>query len=305
MSPSATAPGPDSRSTPPDPALELVDVSVSLGGRPVLDRVSWRIRPGERWVVLGRNGCGKTTLLRIASLNLHPSSGTVDVLGERLGRTDVRPLRARIGLASAAMADKLRPDLVAADAVMTARYGALEPWWHTYTDADRERARALLDQLRVGYAADQPFGTLSSGERQRVQLARMLMNDPGILLLDEPTAGLDLGGREDLVDALSDLATGPASPPMALVTHHVEEIPPGFTHCLLLRAGRVMAAGSLADILDEPNLSSCFEHDLVLDLEDGRWRARGRTRRASGTERAIVGGGPTGGGGDDGSGTDR
>ena len=280
-------------------------VRVRRGSTIILDDISFTVRIGERWLLLGPNGSGKSTLLRVAALYDHPTSGTVDVLGERLGRTDVRPLRARIGLASAAMADKLRPDLVAADAVMTARHGALEPWWHTYTDADRARARALLDQLRVGYAADQPFGTLSSGERQRVQLARMLMNDPGILLLDEPTAGLDLGGREDLVDALADLATGPSAPPMALVTHHVEEIPPGFTHCLLLHAGRVMAMGSLADILDEPNLSRCFEHDLVLVHEDGRWRARGRTQRGRGTEHAIVGGARTDGGGDDGSGTDR
>jgi iron complex transport system ATP-binding protein len=188
------------------------------------------------------------------------------------------------------MADKLRPGLAAADAVMTARHGALEPWWHTYTDADQERARALLAQLGVGYAADQPFGTLSSGERQRVQLARMLMNDPGILLLDEPTAGLDLGGREDLVDALADLAAGDSAPPMALVTHHVEEIPPGFTHCLLLRTGQVMAAGPLASTLDEPNLSSCFEHDLELVHRDGRWSARGLARGATGTGRAAAGG---------------
>ena len=260
------------------PALVLTDVSVSLGGRPVLDRISWRVEPGQRWVVLGRNGCGKTTLLRIASLNLHPSSGTVDVLGERLGRTDVRVLRTRIGLASSAMADKLRPGLAAVDAVMTARHGALEPWWHTYDDADRARADDLLAQLRIGYAADQPFGTLSSGERQRVQLARMLMNEPGLLLLDEPTAGLDLGGREDLVDALADLATDPAAPPMVLVTHHVEEIPPGFTHVLLLRAGQVMAAGSLDEVLDERALSACFERDLVLERSSGRWTARGLPR---------------------------
>lgn len=272
------------------PALALTDVSVSLGGRPVLDRITWRVEAGERWVVLGRNGCGKTTLLRVASLNLHPSSGAVDVLGERLGRTDVRVLRTRIGLASSAMADKLRPGIAASDAVMTARHGALEPWWHTYDDADRARARALLAQLRIGDVADQPFGTLSSGERQRVQLARMLMNDPGILLLDEPTAGLDLGGREDLVDALADLATDPSAPPMVLVTHHVEEIPPGFTHALLLQAGRVMAAGPLDRVLDQGALTRCFERDLVLERTAGRWSARGvprATAETTGRERSA------------------
>jgi iron complex transport system ATP-binding protein len=263
-------------STPhaPAPALRLDDVSVSIGGRVVLQHLTWRVSPGERWVVLGRNGSGKTTLLRVASLTLHPSSGEVAVLGEVLGRTDVRALRPRIGLASSAMADRLRPGLAAVDVVMTARYGALEPWWDTYTDDDRSRAIARLDQLQVAHLADQPFGTLSSGERQRVLLARMLVNDPGLLLLDEPTAGLDLGGREDLVQALDDLAAAPDGPPMVLVTHHVEEIPVRFTHVLLLREGQVLAAGPIEDTLDADRLSRCFGLDLTLEQAGGRWSAR-------------------------------
>ncbi len=257
------------------PALRLTDVSVRLGERTVLDRISWEVQAHQRWVVLGRNGSGKTTLLRVASLGLHPSSGTVEVLGERLGRTDVRRLRPRIGVASAAMADKLRPGLHAVDAVMSARHGALETWWHTYDDVDRRRARELLDRFLIGDLADQPLATLSSGERQRVQLARMLMNDPGILVLDEPTAGLDLGGREDLVDALADLARDPAAPPVILVTHHVEEIPPGFTHALLLRSGTALAAGPIDRVLDEDALSACFGRPLRLERGDGRWTARG------------------------------
>jgi len=259
-----------------DPVLSLREVSLVRDERTILDRITWEVRPGERWIVLGRNGCGKTTLLRIASLYLHPSSGTVTVLGETLGHTDVRTLRTRIGVASAALADQLRPGLTARDVVMTAKHAALEPWWHTYDDADRDRAVELLGRLHIGQLASQTFGTLSSGERQRVQLARTLMTDPGLLLLDEPTAGLDIVGREELVQALADLAHDGDAPPMVLVTHHVEEIPVGFTHALLLKQGRVFAAGPIDDVLDADELSACFELALVLDRLDGRWYARAR-----------------------------
>ncbi len=256
--------------------MRLTDIVLRRDERVILDHVSWTVAAGERWVVLGRNGCGKTTLLRIASLYLHPSSGTVEALGETLGRTDVRTLRTRIGVASAAFADKLRPDLVAADVVMTAKFGALEPWWHTYDDADRARAVALLDRLGVGHLALRTFGTLSSGERQRVQLARTLMTAPGLLLLDEPTAGLDLGGREEFVAAMADLAADPTAPPIVLVTHHVEEIPGGFTHALLLKAGQVAAAGPLDDVITEEQLSACFDLPLMLTRDAHRWSARAR-----------------------------
>ncbi len=217
------------------PALEMRGVAVVRDGRRILDGVDWRVETDERWVVLGANGSGKTTLLRVASLYLHPTEGTVTVLGGMLGHTDVRSLRTHVGLASPALADLLRPDVAVADVVMTAKHAALEPWWHAYDDADRVRARGLLERLGVDRLADRPFGSLSSGERQRVQLARTLMADPGLVLLDEPTAGLDLGGREDLVDRLATLAADPALPPVVLVTHHVEEIPAGFTHLLVLR----------------------------------------------------------------------
>ena len=259
-----------------DPALCLTGIRLVRGERAILDDLSWTVRPGERWVVLGRNGCGKTTLLRIASLYLHPSAGTVEVLGETLGRVDVRRLRTRIGVASASFADQLRPGLTARDVVMTAKFAALEPWWHTYDDADRERAASLLDRLHIGYTAGQAFGTLSSGERQRVQLARTLMTDPGLLLLDEPTAGLDLGGREELVGALADLARDRANPPMVLVTHHVEEIPAGFTHALLLKNGGVFASGLLDEVITEGRLSACFDLPLLLTRDGDRWSARGR-----------------------------
>ena len=255
------------------PALDLADVSLRRDGRALLDSVTWRVGARERWVVLGPNGAGKTTLLRIASLWLHPSSGSVHVLGEELGRTDVRPLRARIGVSSAALADQLRPDLVVADVVVTSRRGALEPWWHTYDDEDRARAADALDRVGAAHLARRTFGTLSSGERQRVQLARTVAAEPDLLLLDEPSAGLDLGAREDLVDRIGALAQDPTVAPTVLVTHHVEEVPVGFTHVLLLRDGRVVAAGPLADTLTEPLLAETFGVPVRLAHEDRRWRA--------------------------------
>jgi iron complex transport system ATP-binding protein len=215
--------------------LHLRGVTVTRDGRDLVADIDWDVVSGERWVLLGANGSGKTTLVRVASLYLHPTTGDVEVLGERLGHTDVRALRERIAVVSASFADMLRPGISAHDIVLTARHAALEPWWHQYTDADHRRADALLDQLGVAGVARHAFGTLSSGERQRVQLARTLMGDPGLVLLDEPMAGLDIGGREELVGALADFAAQTSTPPVVLVTHHVDEIPPGFTHALLLR----------------------------------------------------------------------
>lgn len=256
-------------------ALSVRDVTLVREGRAILDNVSWDVAPNERWVVLGRNGCGKSTLMKIASLYLHPSSGEVEVLGEKLGRTDVRSLRKRIGVASSGMAEQLRSDLAATDVVMTAKNAALEPWWHTYDDADRQRARDCLDRMEIGRLADRNFATLSSGEKQRVLLARTLMPEPGLLILDEPTAGLDLAGREDLVRTLGVLAAGVETPATVLVTHHVEEIPEGFTHVLMLREGQVLSAGTLDDVLTEANLSECFEMQLGLERRHGRWWAWG------------------------------
>jgi iron complex transport system ATP-binding protein len=178
------------------PAVRLAGVSFVRDGRTILQPLTWEVLPAERWLVLGANGSGKTTLVRIAALAEHPSTGTVDVLGERLGRTDVRVLRRRIGWSSAALASQLRPALTAREVVMTARYAALEPWWHRYTDVDHARALVCLARFGVERFADRPLGTLSSGEQQRVLLARTLMNDPGVVVLDEPSARLDLGGRE-------------------------------------------------------------------------------------------------------------
>jgi iron complex transport system ATP-binding protein len=259
-----------------EPALELRDVSLVRDGRKILDGIDWTIRPGERWVVLGANGSGKTTLTRIAALYLHPSSGTVRVLGRELGRVDVREHRRHIGVVSSSFADLLRPQLTARDIVMTAKHAALEPWWHDYDDADRARATALLERFGCGPLATHTFQTLSSGERQRVLLARSLMAEPGLVLLDEPSAGLDLGGREDLLLRLGALAHDPSTPPTVLVTHHVDEIPSGFTDVLLLRAGRILAAGPVDDVITAAALTECFGVALHVERRDGRWWAWAR-----------------------------
>jgi iron complex transport system ATP-binding protein len=228
-------------------------------------------------VILGANGSGKTTLVRIAAMYEHPSSGRVRVLGEELGRTDVRQLRRRVGYASAALAAQFRTSLSALDVVVTAKYAALEPWWHRYGDDDHERARQCLARMGVGDFAGRTLGTLSSGEQQRVFIARTLMNDPGVILLDEPSARLDLGGREQLVAALAELASHEAGSPFVLVTHHVDEIPHGVSHALLLRDGRVVTQGPIDQALTSASLSECFQMPLELERRrDGRLSAYAR-----------------------------
>ena len=255
------------------PALRLRGVSVVRDGRRLLDGINWSVLAGQRWVVLGPNGAGKSTLMRVAALYLHPSEGEVEVLGRRLGRVDVRRMRHLVGYAAAFLSDGLRPSISAVDVVVTAVHGALEPWWHEYSDAEREKACSLLNRLGVVHLADHPFGSLSSGERQRVQIARTLMTDPALLLLDEPTAALDLAGRESLIRTLDDLSKDPSTPPTVLVTHHTEEIPSGFEHVLLLREGKAIAAGGADEVLTNENLSQCFDLELELEHRRGRWWA--------------------------------
>ena len=258
--------------------LELVDVTVRRGDSVLLDRVSWTVEVDERWVVLGPNGAGKTTLLQIASAQLFPTQGSVDVLEERLGSVDVFELRPRIGLTSAALAERIPRHETVHDVVVSAAYGVLGRWREIYDELDHDRAESLLRELGAKHLAPRTFGTLSEGERKRVQIARALMSDPELLLLDEPAAGLDLGGREDLVSTLSMLAYDPDSPATVLVSHHVEEIPPGFTHALMLRQGRVVAAGLLDQTITEQNLSATFGMPLTVSHDEGRWAARRRTR---------------------------
>ncbi|MGC8634492.1 MAG: DUF309 domain-containing protein [Candidatus Limnocylindrales bacterium] len=254
--------------------LRLEGVSLSRDGQPVLREIDWTVADGQRWAVLGPNGAGKTTLLEVASLYQFPSSGRVTVLGAVHGQTDVRYLRRRIGYSSAALARLLHPDLRVLEAVATGRSGVLDPYWARPTDADMRLASALLERLGCGPLAGRPLGVLSEGERQRVQIARALMASPDLLLLDEPGAGLDLGARERLVHSLAELAGDPRMRAIVFVTHHVEEIPPGFTHVLLLRRGRVLASGPIESTLSPKVLSACFGLPLAIDVRDGRWSAR-------------------------------
>jgi iron complex transport system ATP-binding protein len=268
---------PASRLTPGGaggPVIALHGVGVRRDGTVVLDEVDWTVEPGERWVILGPNGSGKTTLLTLAGARLWPSSGVVEILGSRLGRVDVRTLRPRISLVSGSVTRQLRPDLLAREVVVSGRHGALETWWHAYTDEDWAEADRLLEETGFARIGTRPFGVISEGERQHVLLARALMSRPELLLLDEPAAGLDLGARERLVSRLGMLAADPASPAMALVTHHCEEIPRGFTHAGLVRQGRLMAAGSLEDVITSPLVSACFDVTVTVGQRDGRWWSR-------------------------------
>ena len=256
------------------PVLELAGITVVIEGSKILGPLDWAVKPGERWVVIGPNGGGKSTLVRVASMALHPTEGTVRVLDGELGRTDLRQLRSRVGWASAALLDQLRPQLTANEIVRCGIHGALEPWWHRYSDEECERADALLDRMGLSGFGSRRLSGLSSGERQRTLLARTLVNDPEVLLLDEPNAGLDMGGREALVAALDDLALD--GPPTVLVTHHVEDIPPSTTHILALADGVVRASGPIADMLDQDLISDLFELPVELWRTDGRWGARAR-----------------------------
>lgn len=258
--------------------LELADVTVRRGAAVLLDGVSWTVHEGDRWVILGANGAGKTTLVQLCSAQTYPSSGRAAILGETLGAVDVFELRPRIGYTSAAIAERIPRDELVRDVVVSASYGVIGRWREAYDDLDHDRAHDLLVEVGAGRLSDRTFGTLSEGERKRVQIARALMTDPELLILDEPAAGLDLGGREDLVSTMSVLATDSLSPAIVLVSHHVEEVPPGFTHVLMLRAGRVVTAGPLGEVMTAENLSATFAMSLQLSIEDGRYSARRRTR---------------------------
>jgi iron complex transport system ATP-binding protein len=257
-----------------DPVVEMQGVDVVRGQTNLLRGIDWTVEADQRWVVLGPNGAGKTTLLQLAAAQMHPTRGTVTLLGETLGAVDVFELRPRIGLTSAALAQRIEPGERTGDVVLSAGYAVVGRWRERYDVHDLTRAAVLMQQWGVTPMAHRPFGTLSEGERKRVQIARALMPDPELLLLDEPGAGLDLGGREDLVARLSDLAKYHYAPAQVLVTHHVEEIPPGYTHALLLRAGEVVAAGAADDVLTAAGLSDTFGLSLTLTRTDGRFTAR-------------------------------
>ena len=254
--------------------LAMTGVGVRRDGRAILAGVDWTIEAGQRWVVLGPNGAGKTTVLRIATGYLFPSDGRVELLGRRLGAFDVREIRGRIGAAGAALDALVAPDRTPLELVVTGARGALDPWWDRYAEGDRTRARSLLGRLGCEGLADRSYGTLSSGERQRTLIARALMPDPDLLVLDEPYAGLDIAGREDVIGALADLAADARPSAMVLVVHHLEEIPAGFDHALLLSGGQVVAAGVIEDVVASGPLSAAFGRPLVVGRRDGQWAVR-------------------------------
>jgi iron complex transport system ATP-binding protein len=260
----------------PGPVIALRNVAVRREGVSILAGIDWEVGAGERWVLLGPNGSGKTTLLALSGARLWPSQGEVEILGARLGRVDVRTLRPRISLVSGSVTRQLRAELPARNVVVAGRDGALETWWHPYPEEDWAKADGLLAEAGVGSIADRPFGVISEGERQQVLLARALMGSPELLLLDEPAAGLDLGARERLVTRLGVLAGDPSCPTMVLVTHHCEEIPPGFTHAGLIRQGRLLAAGRLERIVTSALVSDCFDVAVDVGCDDARWWSRAR-----------------------------
>lgn len=249
-------------------------VGVTRAAKAVLVGIHWDVGTGQRWVLLGPNGSGKTTLLRVAGAEVRPSSGTATVLGERLGRVDLRRLRADVAMVSAVVLRSLRPSLSVIDAVLTGRHSVLETWWHDYTGEDRRKARELLGELGMAHLAEREVGVISDGERQQVLLARALMGEPRLLLLDEPAAGLDLGARERLMARLRRVVGDASTPPLVLVTHHVEEIPEGVTHAGLLRGGEMLATGPVEEVLTGARLSECFGLSVSVRCDGGRWWAR-------------------------------
>ncbi len=255
--------------------LELSDISVVRDGNQILQAVNWSVGSDERWVVLGPNGAGKTTLMQVASATIHPTSGTALMLGESMGKIDVFEVRPRIGFASTALARRIPGNETVLDVVMTAAYSVTGRWNEKYEDVDIRRAGRVLGEWKLDHLEGRMFGTLSDGEQKRVQIARSVMTDPELLLLDEPAASLDLGAREELLQLLGSFASSAESPAMVMVTHHVEEIPPGFTHALLLADGEVQASGPISEVITGDKLSDTFGVELVVSTsENGRYAAR-------------------------------
>ncbi|MDA8081346.1 MAG: ATP-binding cassette domain-containing protein [Actinomycetota bacterium] len=262
---------------PDTPVLKFVELGLIYESQPVLTNISFEVRKGEHWVVMGQNGAGKTSLFHISSAQLRPSSGLAFILGEQLGKTDMRRLRRRIGISSVSVADQLRPDLLVEEVVLTGVFGDLAPWWHDYTANDRSRAENLLELAGVQNLSRRVFRTLSAGERQQVLTARALMPNPQLLLLDEPTSGLDMGARERFMTRLGFLLAEHASLSLLLITHHIEDVPLSSTHALLLKQGNMVASGGIGDVLTDDNLTIAFDFPLKIETSLGRYRAVARS----------------------------
>ncbi|MFM8632971.1 MAG: ABC transporter ATP-binding protein [Candidatus Nanopelagicus sp.] len=254
--------------------LQLENISVVRGDRVILGPLDWQVLEGQRWVILGPNGAGKTTLLQVCSSLIHPSSGQIKILGQTLGKVDVFELRTRIGLTSSKLVEQLPDDELVMDVVLTAAYAMFGRWQEKYDLWDESRAMALLTALGVRELGNRVFGSLSDGEKKRVQIARSLMADPELLLLDEPASSLDLGGREDLLQRIENFASDPLAPATVIVTHHIEEIPVGTSHALLLREGKVLAQGVIDQVITNENLTNAYGLPIAVQSQNGRFFAR-------------------------------
>ncbi len=253
--------------------IDLKNVSVRRGTTKILDDISWTVDESDRWIVIGPNGAGKSTLIAVVSAHLFPTSGTVEILDETMGKVDVFELRPRIGVSSTLLSNRVPDGEKALDVVVSATYGMVGKWREEYYEMDYDRALDLMALMRVEHLAERRFGTLSGGEKKRVLVARSLMSDPELLLLDEPASGLDLAGREILVSALTELCLDDFSPGIVLVTHHVEEIPQGITHAMLMNDGKISAAGKIEDVMTDENLTACFGLPLKVGRSGERWTA--------------------------------
>jgi iron complex transport system ATP-binding protein len=256
--------------------LDFNNITVLRDQKPILNNVDWQVRSDQRWVIIGPNGAGKTTLLRVAASQIHPSTGTAKLLGSTLGQVNVFDLRTRIGFASNAMSSHIPNSESVLDAVMTASYGITGRWNEMYDDVDERRARRVLAEWQLDELADRAFGTLSDGEKKRAQIARAVMPDPELLLLDEPVASLDMAAREHTISVLGNYASAPTAPAIIMVTHHIEEIPTGFTHALILSRGQVYAAGEIDSTLTTEKISGAFGFGLEISKDGGRFRVKAR-----------------------------
>jgi len=262
--------------TPMSAILELSSISVQRGDRIILGPLDWQVLEGQRWVVLGPNGAGKTTLLQICSSLIHPTTGSITILGQTLGKVDVFELRTRIGLTSSALVDQLPSDELVMDVVLTAAYAMFGRWQEKYDLWDESRAMALLTALGVRELGNRVYGTLSDGEKKRVQIARALMADPELLLLDEPASALDLGGREDLLKRIETFSKDPLAPATVIVTHHIEEIPAGTTHALIIKDGVIAISGPIVEVITSEHMSAVFGIAIDVTTDGSRFFARSR-----------------------------
>jgi iron complex transport system ATP-binding protein len=256
------------------PVLQVENVTVVRGGKTILGPISWQVNENERWVILGPNGAGKSTLFALCSSQMHPTSGSLHILGSKLGAVDVFELRPRIGFMGSTIVNQFPEDERVLDVVLTSAYAMLGRWQEVYELWDESRAQGLLTTLGVRELAERKFFTLSDGEKKRVQIARALMADPELLLLDEPTAGLDLGGREDLLRRFAEFSTDPLAPASIVVTHHIEEIPVGTTHALIIKDGTIAISGPVANVITSEHMSAVFGVKIAVSAEKGRFFAR-------------------------------